>query len=429
MAALALLKPLASALNGLPLIGNVILSFATGPMALALGALAGIGLDALLRDDRRPSVRRWALAGFGGSILVLAGLYVFGRGHLPPVEAHIREHSFVWPLISAVVGLAGVLWLVFRDRHGGDPGTSRRAALLVGSGLLLCETAFLVASAMPLWTSSSSPLRTNAAVANLQRVVGSSLVGTGSSSCIASTWLGGPEPGLLPQANTLFGVHELAIFDPFVPKSYFTTWQRLTGSPGGSAYLYQFCPAITSAALARRFGVQYVVELPGTAAPPGAIRVGAVGNELLYRIPQSGRATLVPARPGAPLPPDDAPGRLVDVHEPNPATWELSTNSTRAQVLRLRLTGVPGWHATIDGRPLALLPYSGVMLQARVPPGHHVIDVTYWPSAFTAGLVVAALAVVTLAVASVLARRRGRWTPEPAPDPVEEPRMEALSGV
>jgi hypothetical protein len=193
--------------------------------------------------------------------------------------------------------------------------------------------------------------------------------------------------------------------------------------------LYQFCPAITSAALARRFGVQYVLELPGTAPPQGATPLGRIGNELLYRIPQSGRATLVPARPGAPLPPDDAPGRVVDVHEPNPATWELSTNSTRSEVLRLHLTGVPGWHATIDGRPLALEAYSGVMLQARVPPGHHVIYVTYWPGAFTAGLVVAALTVVTLTLTSILARRRGRKSQEPAPYPVEEPRVEALSGV
>jgi uncharacterized membrane protein YfhO len=120
---------------------------------------------------------------------------------------------------------------------------------------------------------------------------------------------------------------------------------------------------------------------------------------------------------------------VVNVREPNPATWELSTNSTRAEVLRLHLTGVPGWHATIDGRPLALEAYSGVMLQARVPPGHHVIRVSYWPDAFTAGLVVAALAVVTLVVASILARRRGRTTQEAAPDPAEEPSMKTLTPV
>jgi hypothetical protein len=59
-----------------------------------------------------------------------------------------------------------------------------------------------------------------------------------------------------------------------------------------------------------------------------------------------------------------------------------------------------------------------------------VIKVTYWPGAFTAGLVVAALAVVALAIASILARKRGRRTPEPAPEPVKESaRVEEFSGV
>src|SRR5262249_4354813 len=132
------------------------------------------------------------------------------------------------------------------------------------------------------------------------------------------------------------------------------------------------------------------------------------GTELLYRIPRSGRATLVPARSGARLPPDDAAGRLVGVHQPDPATWEVSTNATQPQVLRLRLSNVPGWHATLDGRPLALEPYSGVMLQARIPPGRHMIRVTYWPDAFTAGIVVFTLTIVTLVIASLVARTRRR---------------------
>ena len=49
----------------------------------------------------------------------------------------------------------------------------------------------------------------------------------------------------------------------------------------------------------------------------------------------------------------------------NPTSWTVRTDSTTAAVLRLRLTNVPGWHATIDGRPLELQPFSSVMLQAR----------------------------------------------------------------
>ena len=80
-------------------------------------------------------------------------------------------------------------------------------------------------------------------------------------------------------------------------------------------------------------------------------------------------------------------------------------------MLRLALTDVPGWHATIDGRPLALHPYDGVMLQARVPGGTHLIELHYWPATFTLGLVVGALAlagVVLFLAAPALRRGRGR---------------------
>jgi uncharacterized membrane protein YfhO len=80
-------------------------------------------------------------------------------------------------------------------------------------------------------------------------------------------------------------------------------------------------------------------------------------------------------------------------------------------VLRLRLTDVPGWHATIDGRPLPLERYAGVMLQARLPAGRHVVELHYRPSAFDDGLVLAALAVVGLVVVPLAARLRRRARP------------------
>ncbi len=85
------------------------------------------------------------------------------------------------------------------------------------------------------------------------------------------------------------------------------------------------------------------------------------------------------------------------------------------QVLRLRLTDEPGWHATIDGHSLVLTPYAGVMMQARIPPGHHLIEVKYWPFLFTLGIVVAASCVVLLVAAStmtLIVRRRKRTDPE-----------------
>ena len=54
--------------------------------------------------------------------------------------------------------------------------------------------------------------------------------------------------------------------------------------------------------------------------------------------------------------------------------------------------------------------YLGMMLQARIPPGRHVIVLRYRPPAFTVGLVLATAGVVGLLVLLVVgpARRRLR---------------------
>jgi uncharacterized membrane protein YfhO len=82
-------------------------------------------------------------------------------------------------------------------------------------------------------------------------------------------------------------------------------------------------------------------------------------------------------------------------------------------VLRLHLSNVPGWHATIDGKPLSLEPLSGIMLQARIPPGRHVIQLHYWPTAFSVGLVVALVSAIVLAGVPLVLflRRRRHGTP------------------
>jgi len=98
----------------------------------------------------------------------------------------------------------------------------------------------------------------------------------------------------------------------------------------------------------------------------------------------------------------------VAVDSSNPAKWRLVTDAVTPQVLRLRLTNVPGWKATIDGRPLALEPYSGIMLQATVPAGRHTVELTYWPTTFTLGLVLAACSAIGLIVAVIVDRNRRR---------------------
>ena len=279
------------------------------------------------------------------------------------IEARIREASFLWPAICTAVGLAAVGGMCVAIRKGW--GSDGRAARNVAVVLLACESAFLVAAGAPLWSSSPSILQPSPAVVSLKRTVGSSLVGLGAETCIASTYYGTPGLGILPESNIVFQIQELATYEPLVPGAYFSTWQSLTGTEGGSTYFLQFCPAVTTVRVAQRFGVAYVLEPYGVKGPQGSVFIDSVGGEGLYRIPDAASATLVPAPSARVLPANDAVGIPVAVRHPNPATWNIVTNTATPSVLRLRLTDLPGWHATIDGRPLALEKFSGVMLQAR----------------------------------------------------------------
>jgi len=212
------------------------------------------------------------------------------------------------------------------------------------------------------------------------------------------------------------GFQEFAVYDPLLPQSYDTSWTAQTAEPAllrpTSAIVpfSVFCPAVTSAQIARRFGIGFVLE-PARAPPPaGFVLVDRIAGQDLYRVPGAAAATLVPAGPGTALPALDAAGTPVAVAHPDPATWRLVTRAPGPAVLRLRLTDVPGWSATVDGRPLPLQRYAGVMLQARVPAGNHTVELRYRPVAFSAGLALGGAAVVGLVAvpvgAGIFRRRR-----------------------
>jgi hypothetical protein len=278
---------------------------------------------------------------------------------------------------------------------------------VVGGVLLVLQTAFLVASGAPLWSSAAHGASTTPPVASLVRTSGGATVGFGSITCYAGPGLSAL--GILPNANILFGVHEFDFYDPILPTAYLDAWGQVSPTLAAVPIYNSFCPRFTTAAEARRFGVGFVLEHGGDPGPAGAVSAGTVGDETLYRIPGATAATLVPWTGSGGLPPTDRVGTPVAVTHPNPASWRVVTRGSQPQVLRLRLTDEPGWHATLDGRPLALDRYAGVMLQARIPAGRHLVELHYWPDLFTVGLVVAGLALVTLAallVGAALVRRR-----------------------
>jgi hypothetical protein len=335
------------------------------------------------------------------------------------MEASIRAKSFIWPVATTALGLAVVGALAVESRrrrhragaaHDGGWFGGGRIALAV---LLGCETAFLVSAGTPLWASSPTYVTPNRAEATLARAVGSGVVGFGSNTCF------GDQLGIVPDYNVALGIKEFAVYEPLIPMTYGASWRSSTGElaapvqfPGVPFSV--FCPAVTTASTARHYGVGFVLEKAGAAGPTGAVFDEKVGDEDLYRIPDVGLATLVPAHSDVTKPTGSEPkATVVPVSSHDPASWRMVTRGAGPQILELHLTAVPGWHATIDGHPLALERDRGVMLQARIPPGHHVVELSYWPIAFTVGIGLAVLSAVCLGVGllSGWVRRRRRGIP------------------
>jgi hypothetical protein len=404
MIALVFFTPLASIVDRLPNVGSVRLYDGLGPASLAVAVLAGVGIDLFARSAAKKVVQYWVATGFGAIGLVLLGVWLFGRGHLRAADASIRTHSFVWPAVDVLVGLCVVAGLAIYGRRRPSSSSGSRGWWISRLGamvLVVCETAFLIGAGAPRFSSSPTGLPQTPAVVSLKQAVGSSIVGFGSS-CKPAERL-----GIMPDVNVAYGIQEFAVYDPIVPRNYPPTWNNISGATITDTLKSglpsdTFCPAVTTANAARAFGIGFVLEHRGHKGPKGAVFDTRVGDEDLYRVPGASKATLTPLTPTGRLPDTSANGTPVKVTHPDPAAWKLVTLTKTTEVLRLRLTDVPGWHATIDGRPLQLDALAKVMLQAKIPPGRHTVELHYWPNSFSAGIVLAVLAAIGLLIALIL---------------------------
>ena len=388
--------------NGAAISWNHSLILTTLPIAL----LAGLGMDMLVVGFWRRRTVALVFAGFGIAavvLIVLAGIVL--ESQIKGFDRTIRENSFLWPVGTTAVGLLVLMFLW--ERLSSAPRGERRHVLgrgwIAGMVLLLTETAFLVSAGAPLWSASSTMFPTSAAVAALQRAVGSSTVGFAKCHAIDGY---ASDLGILPDANVGYSVSEFAVYDSALPAAYYRSWTAATGQQVPAQASSIFCPSLTTATLARLYGVAFVLQTSGGPPVTGATFDRRIDGEDLYRVPGAAQASLIPVATQG----NDVVGTPVAVTHPDPTTWRMGTSAESASELRLRLTDSPGWQATIDGRPLALNQWAGVMLETRVPPGHHLIVLQYEPDRFTQGLVIAGGTIVVMIAALTVPvlRRRSR---------------------
>lgn len=359
-------------------------------LGLPAGILGGIGLERLLRSRERSDVAVFAGATGVLTVVVIVMATRIGSG----ATASTRERSLIWPIVLLALSLVvmGVWWLAPRLSW------SAAGALWAASG------AFLLFAGVGINSYSHTFYPVTPAIAQLQKIVGHSLVGLDTGARPRPSVQTFTPVGFYPNVNLGYGVSEFAGHDPVLPQEYFDALGG--GVQGGPGF---FEPDIDSVALARKYGTPYVLAAPG--APPlrGAVPVKKIAGEALYWVAGAARFTVADSEPvSISFTGTEPGGRVESVSQPSASEYDVVTRSPTPTVLTARITAVPGWHATVNGRPTALTK-SGVMWTLRVPAGTARVRIWYWPDRLSEGLAGAGAGCVAFALwASVASIRRRR---------------------
>ena len=362
------------------------------PLALVIAVLAGVGLQALMdRVVDRPARITFAAAATVCSLVVvaLAVATAVSRISHGSVGRSERLHSLIVPGVQVGGGLlaAGLLLMPRITRlHSSrrDWQTAAAAVLIVG-----CEVGFLLTATPDLWSSSRVGFATTPAERAYQAVVGADRVGFVRCPSIGQQ----PDLGILAEANSAYGVQELAAYDPVVPKAWFQSYAAAAGHPTELA-VNNFCASVTSASLAREFGVTYVLVPPGSPPPDGTQLVTLIDTVGVWRVPGAGIFT-----EGRESDPPGAAETVVPFRSDAAGHLAMSVEAAEPAVLHIHISDLPGWRATVDGRPVAVKRWDQAMMEIAVGPGRHQIGLTYRPAAWIFGLWIALATVVAVLVA------------------------------
>jgi hypothetical protein len=412
------------------------------PLGLLLGLLAGVGLDSLLSRRREPWVTRLFAVVAVLASAVLAALALRQIHHnLPGQAGVIRNHAIEWGCGQAVAALVAAAMLLIDQRrraHRANLEAATPLSLRYGGILVLAasEVAFLLAGTPNLWASSPTGFAPTPAEVTLRQLATGQRVGfaacvslTAPTTLIRPAPAGVPALGILPETNIAEGVAEFAIYDGIIPSNYFSSYALETHTTPVVPTDGYFCPTMSTATIARHYGVSIVLGTARAGVPAGMVADGTISGERVFKVPGSGIVTIEAT--GTPA---DAPsGRSVAVAGEGTSGLHMVTDATTASTLYLHIGNFPGWTATIDGHPLHLRSWATIEMAATVPPGRHVITLKYRPRSFEVGEGLAVLAVVGLVAAGGVGRIRRRRADvdisEPVPPPDEPDQLPSVRAV
>jgi hypothetical protein len=382
-------------------------------LGFPVAVLAGLGCDIVVKRFAEKGVRAALVTATATVALCIGFLWTaVGDPGLSTLERSLRRQSLVWP--TATIALLVVIWAGTVLTRRLAPTARRRLGATIGAVLVAAQAAFLVFAGVGIYSYTKDMFPVTRDVATLQRIVGTHLVaadgpnvscanprpGRVGKPCGIRLWLG---IGFIPNMQIGYQIDELGMHDPTIPASYFTAWPVPDAGQSYSGNLQFFAPSIDTVALAHRYGVSYVLVGPGLPVPAGMEPVARLpintGNYLvLAKVPGSARFSFL-------APPTTA--RVLGSSHPGDASYRLRVKVDKPTELVLRVTYLPGWHVTADGRPLAVHRYEGSFLAVTVPKGTHTVVAHYWPRDLSYGIALALLALLALVLAPFAAFFRG----------------------
>lgn len=416
--------------TGLPVFREVQLGRALAICAFCGAVLGAYGFDALLAGERRTRLR--LLAGVAAAGLVPV-VWVAGHGDL------VDQLGRAWhqlPVMSSTPAF--------------------RPALQMGAGVrwILLAAAGVALTALVAWRPR---VALGAAVVALAiTAVDLVSLGRGFNPTTPIAWAD-PPPS---QAVRFLGAHlgharvagGPADLGPNVAERFQLRDPRLHEQPvierrrllwdavGGEGYLQRVWLGSAGARTADIFGVRYAFIVSLAQKPPAGwkktpvlyllerarprprafVAYGwkpAAGMDSALQIVKTrsdGGDQRAPVIEGAPQPPAAGAGA------PTPATFvrdddrhvTLTANARKPGWLVLDDTYYPGWHATVDGRPVKIHAANVAFRAVPVPAGRHTIDFDYSPASVRWGLILSLLALAAIA-AGLTRAVRSRSAPGP----------------
>ena len=400
-------KPFSELVTAFPVSWRLHWALITMPLALFCAVLSGWGVEVLLAGWR---TRRIQIAFGAATALTGLGLLGLWLSHLHhPLEGSLgseQARSLLWPLLALLAATAALAVFVLSARaeeRGTQPGARPRSAGSLAVVALVVLGLFTSLLTVPrLWSSSPKFFATTPAVASLERATGAERVGFGGCQLLHGNV---PGTGILVDSNIAYEVSEFAAYDPVITKALFESYERASGAADRDEKKKgAICPSITSAQMARHFGVAFVLEPPGAPGPPGTTFVKTIRGEGLFSVPGGGLATL--SAQGAPL--DDAGAHVLSVARPAFSKLVIDARAAVPSTLYVHEEASAGWHVSVDGRPVPFARYDGVMLKITLTKGNHHVALSYLPASFTWGVVLALLTLVALGGWIAVDRRRPR---------------------